>query len=140
MKYIILLIILSFFSLQDLKRKAIYGNHLMIATVISVFVWFVFPSLTIFNTIAGISIGIGIFLLSLVTKEKIGVGDGLILMISGIFLGGRENFTLLFLGLCYAAVYSLVKIFQRKIDKKQELSFIPFLTASYITLLWMLHR
>ncbi len=83
--------------------------------------------------------GIGIFLLavSAVSKGAVGFGDGLLVCVTGIFLGGMGNLRLLMLGsvLC-AAVLGTGLIFG-KARWKQRFPFVPFLFLAQIgRILW----
>lgn len=70
----------------------------------------------------------GIFLLwaGYISKERIGYGDGWLILALGAWLSAEELFRLLGLGFLYCVVFGVV-------SGKQELPFVPFLTAAYIT-------
>ena len=83
----------------------------------------------------GISVGICILLLAIVTREKIGLGDGMLLTVTGVYLGGADNFQLLMYGLFYAALFSLAVLVVRRWKKSREFPFVPFLFLGYLTML-----
>ena len=39
----------------------------------------------------GMGIGIAVWLVSFVTKGKMGIGDAVLLMVTGIYLGAQQN-------------------------------------------------
>lgn len=86
---------------------------------------------------AGIGTGLFLLAVSAVSKGAVGFGDGLLLCVTGIFLGGMGNLRLLMLGsiLC-AAVLGAVLAFGR-VRWKQRFPFVPFLFLAQIgRILW----
>ncbi len=88
--------------------------------------------------VGGIFIGVIIYGLSKLTKGKIGEGDGWILMVTGIFLGFRNNIMLLLLSLWVAAAVSIFLLLLKKAKRKTELPFVCFMIPGYILLLIIL--
>lgn len=86
----------------------------------------------------GILVGVAIFVLSKVTKGKVGDGDAWILMVTGIFLGFRSNIMLLLLSLWMAAAVSILLLILKKAKRKTELPFVCFMIPGYILLLIIL--
>ncbi len=83
----------------------------------------------------GIIIGALILLLAKLTDEKIGYGDGWVLMISGLYLGFRDNMYLLLISLMLASFISIILLLTKKADKKTELPFVSFMFPGYLLLL-----
>lgn len=86
---------------------------------------------------AGIGTGLFLLAVSAVSKGAVGFGDGLLLCVTGIFLGGMGNLRLLMLGsiLC-AAVLGAGLAFGR-VRWKQRFPFVPFLFLAQIgRILW----
>lgn len=72
----------------------------------------------------------GLFFLfvSFCTKEKVGYGDGLILLISGLILGFYQCFIGMCAGLLFSSFFALALLFMHKAGKDSGLPFVPFLT------------
>lgn len=68
--------------------------------------------------------GMMLLVLALLTKESIGYGDGLTVMASGLWLGGRFTLYTLWLAVSAAGVFGLVNFLRKK---KGPLPFVPFL-------------
>lgn len=84
------------------------------------------------EVLGGIGIGIFVILLAFLTKEAIGVGDGLLLSVTGLFLGATENFRLLLSGMVLCAVVMSIWILLGIIQKEERLPLVPFLLLAYI--------
>ena len=67
------------------------------------------------------------FLLSFLTREKVGYGDGWVLLMIGLFLGIYRCFLILFVGLLAESVVAIVLLAFRKIQRDREIPFSPFL-------------
>lgn len=92
------------------------------------------PVLSVWNRIGGVFLGIGVVLLSKATGGKIGMGDGLVLVVTGMGLGFWGNIELFALALSIAAVFSIGLLVLRRADRKKAIPFMPFLCLAYIFL------
>ena len=80
-------------------------------------------------TEAGISLLPGGFFLltGYGTKEKVGYGDGLLLLAAGLFLGAYRCFLALCIGLVLSAAAALFLLVFRRADRNSQIPFVPFL-------------
>lgn len=87
------------------------------------------------DVLLGVTVGGVLVLLGFLTRESIGLGDGYLFVVTGIFLGGAANVELLFISLLYAALFSLGVLIFRKGKRNQEIPFIPFVFLGYLTII-----
>lgn len=131
----ILLGLLIFCSIQDLFKKKISLWMIIIGGgVIGASIPF-YHTLTLYNRLGGVAVGGVVILISIVTGGKIGLGDGLLLCISGIALGFWNNLELFALALFLAALVSIALIVLRLADRKKSIPFVPFLLFGYLFIL-----
>lgn len=71
--------------------------------------------------------GMGFFLLSFFSREKVGYGDGWVLLMIGLFLGLYRCFLILLVGLLAESAAAVVLLIFRKIRRDKEIPFCPFL-------------
>ncbi len=71
--------------------------------------------------------GAGFFLLSFLSGEKVGYGDGWVLLMIGLFLGVYRCFLILLTGLLAESAVAIVLLAFRKIQRDKEIPFSPFL-------------
>ncbi len=132
--FILLGILLLFCSVQDLWRRKVYLWMLGAgAACILIFLPFC-ERLDILSRIGGLLIGLAIIFISKITAGKIGMGDGILLCITGLGLGFWANMELFGIALCLAAVISILLMIIRVLDHKKSIPFIPFLFAGYLIL------
>lgn len=67
------------------------------------------------------------FLLAFITREKVGYGDGWVLLMIGLFLDFAHCFLILMTGLLIESAVALILLVFRKIRRDKEIPFCPFL-------------
>lgn len=86
---------------------------------------------------AGVIPGVVLLLVARVTKESIGYGDGIVLLVLGVFCGAVKTVAILGMSLMIAAVLSMILLVLKKAGRKTALPFIPCLCSAYLLcLLW----
>lgn len=71
--------------------------------------------------------GAGFFLLSFLTKEKVGYGDGWVLLMIGLFTDVYRCFLILLVGLMAESAAAVVLLAVGKVNRDREIPFLPFL-------------
>ncbi len=81
--------------------------------------------------------GLFLFLLSFLTERKVGMGDGVLLLIIGAMEGGRITGFVFCWGLFLQSLFAVVLVILKKADRKTELPFVPFLLMGRLILFVM---
>lgn len=127
-------IFLIIVAIQDLIAKKI---NVWIVIVCSVLLCICIPfcsSISLLNRIGGLTLGLLLILLSKATGGKIGMGDGLVICVTGIGFGFWSNLELFALALLIASIFSIGLLIFKKVDRKKSIPFLPFLLISYLFL------
>lgn len=122
----ILFIWLLLCSLQDIKRKEISLLLIAIGFALLFTISIIQGQLRIWERFIGFSLGLLLIILHKITRGQIGVGDGLILCVTGISLGFYMNSILLINSLFLSAIFSIIYIIIKKVNRKTTIPFIPF--------------
>lgn len=77
--------------------------------------------------ISGIVLGGFVLVLSYITKEAIGRGDGILLLSVGISWGFWQGIQIFMLGLLFIMVAGVLLIFIKKVSLRERIPFVPFL-------------
>lgn len=122
---------------QDFKEKKISIAILAAGSSLSV-IFLAAGGISVTSRLLGLVTGLLLLLLSKLLKGQIGFGDGIVICITGLCLGFRDNLGLLVLSLTIAAFISLVLLLFKKAGKKDTIPFIPFIFLSYLGGLFLL--
>ena len=126
--WIVTLAMIVIEAISDVKRREIKIVYLIVAGTIGILALVISGEKSrIISSLFGIAIG-----LAYLTKGGIGYGDGLLLCISGLLLGVRNNIILLLMGCFFSAVVSMFLLVIKKADRKTLLPFVPFLIPAVI--------
>ena len=120
-------IFLSWEGLLDLRKRKILllpvGIFFLTGVIISIFQ----GREDFIASLAGGSLGGIVLLLALITKEKIGFGDGFVLLATGALLGIRMNLYMFLFALFIASLKGIWMLISRKGNRNTEMAFVPFL-------------
>lgn len=83
--------------------------------------------ISMFTVAVSLLPGAGFFLLSFFSREKVGYGDGWVLLMIGLFLGVYQCFLILLVGLLAESAVAIVLLAFRKVQRDREIPFSPFL-------------
>ncbi len=140
--YLVLFLYLLVMSFYDIKKReiqigfsALAAVLLLVGQLICIFqgklLWCCIP--------AGMIPGGFLIGLSWFSKGQVGIGDGIVFVVSGIFLGFFETGVLLFLSLLFAAFSGGILLVLKRLKRKDSLPFVPFIFAGYgVICLWKL--
>lgn len=122
-------------SVRDIRKKQIEVTEIIIFSIIAVVIHMITGEQSIGNMLLGVIPGLILVGLSFLTKGKIGLGDGIIVSASGLFLGLQKNVELFLTGLVLCGIWALALIVIRKKKGSYEIPFVPFLLAAYMEML-----
>lgn len=123
---IVLLIWLFLCSWQDLRRQEINLLLIGVGFIFLFILSLIEGELYLWERAIGVSLGMILILLNKITRGQIGLGDGLILSVTGITMGYYINSILLIYSLFIAAIFSILYMSIKKVDKKKTIPYIPF--------------
>ncbi len=135
MQKIIVLGLLGFCSLEDLKYKHLTVIYILMFGIGGVVLHLFMPVCSIYSILCGMLIGAFMLLVSLITRGSVGLGDGILLVVTGVYLGGYGNLVLMMMGLLLASFWSLGLLALKRRQRKDEIAFVPFLLLSYFVML-----
>lgn len=138
MEWIIKLVItciLGLLAVVDFKKKRVSNVLLLIVSGIVIFNNVIFRPISIMSLIGGILIGIILLGISYITRQKIGTGDGFLIMILGAYLGFEGIGVVLLYALTLSAIWSGLLLMIKKVNRHYTIAFIPFIFVGYIGML-----
>lgn len=79
----------------------------------------------------GLFPGILLLLISYLSHGSIGTGDGLVLCVIGLGSGMETTVVMLGTALFVGGIYAAIMLFLKKVGRKTEIPFLPFLLLGY---------
>lgn len=125
---------LAGFSLYDLRYKEVPAVGLSVFGL-AVLIYRLCMGEAWYSLLTGVVPGVVLLLVSLCTKESIGYGDGLMLLVLGVFCGLQKTVAILGMALVLIALAAIVLLVLHKAGRKTELPFLPFVFAGYLLVL-----
>lgn len=129
---VIFFIFLCLCSVFDIRKREI-PLVILIAGILAglgIDLWQIWKGLELAAEIgAALLPGTFFLLLSFCTREKVGYGDGLLLIIMGLFLGFGRCFLVLCISLVFSSAFALILLVFRKAGRNSRLPFLPFLAV-----------
>ena len=126
---------LTLCSAEDIKKKQICLNRVLFFGILGILFHMLWRMQSIENLLLGMSVGVVLLFLSVLTGGRIGAGDAVLLIVTGIYLGLEKNLELFFSGLFLCSIWALGLLVLRKRNRKDSIPFVPFLLAAYMGML-----
>lgn len=133
--YLLLLFYLIVCCYTDLKKHTINLLISMIFTLPGIITGIFLFDYSFISMIISLIPGISLFVISLIFPASLGLGDGLIFTICGIYLGINFTIQLLFLSLVISCIFSILLII-KKHSLKYQFPLAPFIFVSYVFILF----
>lgn len=119
-------------SLTDIKEKKIHITHIIIFLPIIVCGAIFCDVRRGYFEGTDLIIGFVMILLSFITKDNIGLGDGVCVLSMGLLWGYEMQLRVVIMALLLLCITGGVLLLIGKIKRKEPLPFVPFLTVSLI--------
>lgn len=127
--------LLLYCAITDIRRREIDLIPVIIFAVFAVICMIFGYKVSINSSLMGAFVGLILILLSILSKGVLGLGDGVLFTVIGLYVGYEKSIELLLLSLLLSAGYSVVILIkERNINK--EYPFVPFILAAYSIMLF----
>ncbi|MDR1801860.1 MAG: prepilin peptidase [Lachnospiraceae bacterium] len=122
--------ILIALSIWDFLTRKVPVVVLSGAVILAIIYHIISADINIFLILTGAGVGLLFCLLSRITRQRIGYGDGFTILFLGIFQGLWGILTTLCAAFILLLPAAMIKFMRKK--RNSELPFIPFLAAGFI--------
>lgn len=130
--YIFIGIALLVASVADIKHKSISICQIVIMGIFCVAGNIICRENNIYQALGGLSIGIMVMGISRLGSGQIGMGDGIIIALTGLFLGMNGCFIMVCVASFVMVFVAVAVLVLKKGNKHTKLPFIPALFVGYI--------
>lgn len=128
----ILLLFLAAAAWEDMKTGGITVILLASGAMAGVLARIITGHTEVPDMAVGAGIGLVLLIISFGSRQALGYGDGLLLAVSGICLGGMKNLILLLISLVMAALCSAFLVMTGKKKSRDRIPFAPFVLGGFV--------
>ncbi len=125
-QYLISITALLFCTVTDLVCRKVYKLAAALYFLLAAAAHFILKD-GMGNALIGTFPGIVCLTLSALTKEAIGYGDSVLILLCGFSLGLGECLSALLLAFCCSGIFAVVLLAAKKGTRKSRIAFVPFL-------------
>lgn len=126
---------LGVLAYRDWREQRVSVYAVSVLVILGMIFHVVWREQELWNILAGAGLGAFFMVLSWISRGSIGVGDGAVLVATGVFLGFWGNLRLLFLALILSAVAAGYLLVIKRKGRKDRMPFIPFLFLADLLLM-----
>ncbi len=134
-KEIVLLAGLGIMSVEDIRKKGIKRLWLIGLGIVGLIFTIADAEVLCVSFLLRFVPGVVFVLLAWATREQIGMGDALLILVMGWYLNAIELVDVCLLAFFIAGLVALVLLAVIKKSKKFELPMVPFIFAGYVVML-----
>ena len=129
---VIVIAMLAIESISDIKTRTVSLIRLIAFAILGITINYCKNYQSIWSVVGGLVVGVVLLGYALLSKGAMGVGDGVVFLCLGIFLGLSGNLRLLFFSLLIAAIASGVYAIVTKNGIKAKVPFIPCVLVAFV--------
>ncbi|MBQ8823166.1 MAG: prepilin peptidase [Lachnospiraceae bacterium] len=127
MSYVCLMLYFGLLSIWDVKRKEIPGK-LLLSGLLTGLAYGILQEEG-WLVLMGIIPGVLLIFMGFLTREKVGYGDGVMVIILGLVLGWPDSFLVYMLAQFGVLLFAIGLLAVRKVPRDEQIPFAPFLAA-----------
>lgn len=123
---------LAVWTMWDLRYQKICGWQGILVLAVGVMWQGIAGRLFTSTVLGGVALGLAAWGFSLITKDRFGRGDAMVILCLGLYLGFGICLSVLMWALLVASFLSLYLLLVQKKSKDHAIPFIPCLAAGYL--------
>lgn len=121
-------------AIMDKRKMKVSLILSVVAGVLGIIIRIIYSE-SLIGIFFSVLVGVLFVSLSVVTRQGIGLGDGIVLTAVGFLLGLRACLIISMFGCIYACIYAVVLLVIKKKEYNFSFAFVPFITLGYTTLM-----
>lgn len=129
---LLILCLLFYESICDLKNLRVSVIPMALVSAVGIIINYVIYQRSILWFASGALVGLLVVAVGIITRQKIGYGDGILFVTLGLCLGMSASLIILLLSLVLVCVFGVARVIMGKITLKSALPFLPFVTVCFV--------
>lgn len=119
-------------GITDIRKRQISRRFLMLLTLVCIAAVLFRGSFAIMDAAGGIAIGFCVIGISMISREQIGRGDGIVIAMIGLVLGFRRCLAAVSVASLLMSAAAIVVLLFKKGNRRTQLAFLPALFVGYV--------
>lgn len=119
-------------SVEDIKSRKLSIYPLGVFCMAGIFLRLFYEKGGMTDMLCGMSMGIIMLVLAKVTGEAIGYGDGMVILICGIYSGWKETLLILYFAFVLVMIFSFGAIIRKGFCRDMSIPFVPCVFWGYL--------
>ena len=128
----ILLAFLGLNTVSDIRCKKILVWSAWAFGLFGLIYGFVGSGMSFSQGLMALLPGTMFLIISKITKESMGYGDGVVVLVMGVYISIQKLVGSLMLALIFAAAWSIILVVFFRKKKQEEFPFVPFVLLGYL--------
>lgn len=120
----------------DVKKKKIPVWFVGVFSMVLFIIRFI-EGISLLDFVVGLLPGVVLLILAVCSREKIGIGDGLVLCALGIGYSLKDIVGILGVSFFITAIWAIALLILKRANRKTELPFLPCLFIGYLLVNWI---
>lgn len=119
-------------GITDIRKRQISRRFLMLLMLVCIAAVLFRGSFAIMDAAGGIAIGFCVIGISMISREQIGRGDGIVIAMIGLVLGFRRCLAAVSVASLLMSAAAIVVLLFKKGNRRTQLAFLPALFVGYV--------
>lgn len=119
-------------GITDIRKRQISRRFLLLLTLVCIAAVLFRGSFAIMDAAGGIAIGFCVIGISMISREQIGRGDGIVIAMIGLVLGFRRCLAAVSVASLLMSAAAIVVLLFKKGNRRTQLAFLPALFVGYV--------
>lgn len=125
-------------TITDIRSKRVSILACILLTVVGIVGRILDGNMEPISLLTGVIPGLIMILISIISKGRLGLGDGIIVICMGLLMGVTLVIETLIIALFLVLIVSVVLLARKKVAFNSSLPFVPFLFVAFcILLIWV---
>lgn len=124
--------ILCFEAIVDIKRKKVHWAGALLLALMGIVILILRHDFSLISICMSESVGIFLYVISVLTEEKLGRGDAIYVIALGTILDFREMMMVCMISFFLSALIGIGLLMMKKAGRKTTMPYLPFLTGAYM--------
>ena len=132
---VLILFVLIIASVRDIVCKEVDIREIMALITLMVVYIFMDDTFKMINSIWGLLFGLLLIVFSKLSKQALGFGDAIVLLVLGVGFGVYRVIYIFMISLIISSVIAIIFFLLKKVGRKTQLPFIPYITIAVMVMM-----